>query len=91
MKMCSGDWDDADRPDGAWDCECIIRGRVTVPPPTAGTVSYPGGSVAESKKLPTSDMESSQFVSSMEPAGLGLSLDSSARSAKPLVRANRRL
>lgn len=84
--------------DGGWimDCEWYTRGRVIVPPPTAGSVSY---SVTDSSTTvgggEYSGMESSQSTTSNEPRSsspskLSSSSGSSARSARPIFRVKRR-
>lgn len=79
------------------DWEWYTRGRVIVPPPTAGSVSY---SVTDSSMMvgggEYSGTESSQSTTSNEPCSsspskLSSSPGSSARSARPMFRVKRRL
>lgn len=79
------------------DCACKIRGRVTVPPPTAGIVSYSGAGSAldggrdpdvrshstKSKELPSSSKESSSSSSSSSCSSVApIVLESDASSAR---------
>lgn len=84
--------------EGGWimDCEWYTRGRVIVPPPTAGSVSYSvTGSSTTVGGGEYSGREFSQSTTSNEPCSsspsrLSSSPGSSARSARPMFRVKSR-